>query len=217
MSETISAYPLQWPVGWNRIPEEMRTRARFSKKDHRGWGGKSLSVSDALDRVMTVLERMGVDSHNDVVINSDLMLRLDGFPRSGQAEPEDPGICVYWLEASGERRCMAIDRYDRVADNIAACAATLEAMRAIERHGGAEILNRAFTGFTALPDLSEEPWWSVLGYSSADDALDNDFEAGAKVTMQHLHPDKGGDDWAFNRVVRARKEGRIALRERGAQ
>ena len=38
---------------------------------------------------------------------------------------------------------MAIDAYTRTADNLAAVAATLEAMRAIERHGGAQILERA--------------------------------------------------------------------------
>jgi len=46
---------------------------------------------------------------------------------------------------------MAIDIYDTVAGNLAAVAATLDAMRAIERHGGAQILKRAFQGFKALP------------------------------------------------------------------
>ena len=99
---------------------------------------------------------------DDLVISSDLQLRLDGFPKSSQREPDDPGVvAVYWIDA-GESRCMAIDRYDRIADNLAAVAATLDAMRAIERHGGAEILNRAFTGFTALPS-SAESWWGILG------------------------------------------------------
>lgn len=62
---------------------------------------------------------------------------IDGFPRSGQSEPSDGGVAVYWLTSTGETKCIAIDRYDRVADNLAAVAATLDAMRAIERHGGA--------------------------------------------------------------------------------
>jgi hypothetical protein len=61
---------------------------------------------------------------------------------------------------------MAIDQYDRVEHNLAAIAATLDAMRAIKRHGGAEILDRAFTGFTALPApmAGGKPWRQVLGF-----------------------------------------------------
>ena len=43
------------------------------------------------------------------------------------------------------------------ADNRSAIEASLEAMRAIERHGGAEILDRAFQGFQALPSPNDWP------------------------------------------------------------
>src|SRR6185437_2928884 len=83
-------------------------------------------------------------------------------PRSDRT-PSDPGVAVYWREGKNTR-CMAIDRYSRVPDNLAAIAATLDAMRAIERHGGAEILDRAFTGFVALP--APEQWFTILGVSA---------------------------------------------------
>jgi hypothetical protein len=54
----------------------------------------------------------------------------------------------------------------RAADNLAAIAATLEAMRAIDRHGGATILNRAFTGFTALPPPAD--CWKELGVNRGE-------------------------------------------------
>ncbi|KVD37855.1 hypothetical protein WJ41_22830 [Burkholderia ubonensis] len=66
------------------------------------------------------------------------------------------GVAVYWETRAGARRVMAIDQYTRVADNLAAVAATLDAMRAIERHGGARILERAFTGFAALAAAEKE-------------------------------------------------------------
>lgn len=220
MTEAISAYPLQWPVGWERTADCDRVGGRFNKKgQHQGsWGSysvkKRLSISDAVSRVMASLEKMGVDTWNDTVISTDLKLRLDGLPRSGQAEPGDPGACVYWVTASGDRRCMAIDRYERIADNLAAIAATLEAMRAIKRHGGAEILDRAFTGFVALPAPSAEPWWSVLEYHSEADAFEQDFELRAKSLMQRFHPDKpNGDEWRFAQITKAR-EGARAARER---
>ena len=204
---TIPAYPLQWPTGWKRTPARMRTTARFVKKERRYsqhsnnsyLASKELSIADGVDRVRAELTRMGVHD-DDLVINSNLQLRLDGFPKSGQREPDDPGIVVYWLDC-GETRCMAIDRYDRVADNLAAVAATLEAMRAIERHGGAEILNRAFTGFTALPS-SAESWWGVLGVEP--NARPAEIDAAYRRRRSEAHPDRpGGSAEEFDRVQRA--------------
>jgi hypothetical protein len=74
-------------------------------------------------------------------------------------------VAVYWIKTGRKQmKCMAIDRYGRVADNMAAIAATIEAMRAIERHGSAEILERAFLGFQALPE--PEQWWQVLEFGT---------------------------------------------------
>ena len=155
---------------------------------------KEISIADGVDRVRAELQRMGIRDY-DLVISSNLELRLDGLPRSGQREPVDPGIAVYWRDA-GETRCMAIDRYDRVADNLAAVAATLEAMRAIERHGGAEILNRAFTGFAALPGPgSSEHWADVLDRADPEGSY-------RRLRSQH-HPDRGGDAEQFRRVQSA--------------
>jgi hypothetical protein len=91
-------------------------------------------------------------------------LRNDGLPLSKQREPEDPGVAVYW-KTDGKSLVIAADCYTKIADNLAAVAATLDAMRAIERHGGAAILERAFTGFTALPApmTGQKPWRDVLG------------------------------------------------------
>jgi DnaJ-domain-containing protein 1 len=104
---------------------------------------------------------------------------------------------------------MAIDRYDRVADNLAAIAATLEAMRAIERHGGAEILDRAFTGFASLPASAgqgKREWWAVFGVSA--NASDADIEAAYRRLAKERHPDTGGSDDAMAELNQARDEWR---------
>jgi predicted metal-dependent phosphoesterase TrpH len=81
-----------------------------------------------------------------------------------------------------------------VADNLAAVAATLEAMRAIERHGGAAILERAFTGFIALPAPiaagMKREWWVVLDCSpnSGREIIEHSF----KRLASRYHPDKEG-------------------------
>ncbi|MCA9466883.1 MAG: hypothetical protein KC643_15770 [Nitrospira sp.] len=64
---------------------------------------------------------------------------MDGFPRSGQRAPEDPGIEVYCKKPKDPiHKIMTVDQYRKVKDNSAAMAAT---MRAIERHVGAVILD----------------------------------------------------------------------------
>lgn len=191
----MNRYPLSWPAGWARMasPKE----ARFGRRVTSGssWPQtKALSINDGVQRVLTVLDRMGIDS-DDIVISTNVPTRLDGLPKSGAGEPADHGVAVYWRERSGRDRVMAIDRYDRVADNLAAIAATLEAMRAIERHGGAEILDRAFTGFAALP--SGRPalsgWQQVLGVHRTVEQAEAEY----RRLAQNAHPDAGGTDEAM--------------------
>ncbi len=206
MTEPIEAYPLCWPPGWRRYHAALRTRATF-----RGSAGgftdsgyrapTAVTIAGGIQRVLRELAAMGME-RGDVVISSNLRTRLDGMPMSNQREPEDPGVAVYW-RVGKQTRCMAIDRYDRVADNLAAIAATLEAMRAIERHGGAEILDRAFTGFTALPQ--PEQWWQVLGVASKATRAEIDTAYRA-LAMKH-HPDRGGNAGEMARINGARDHG----------
>ena len=117
-------------------------------------------MADAMKRVKYELERLGVNVVDDSIVSTNLKLNLAGLPRGDQGEPSDPGVAVYFQKKSGPMRVIAIDAYRRVRDNLAAIAATLEAMQAIERHGGAQILERAFTGFDALP--APKKWWDIL-------------------------------------------------------
>lgn len=200
MTEPIQAYPLQWPTGWKRTETYRRTDAKFRKG---GSSGDRLNVGDGATRVYRELRAMGV-REQDIVISSMLRLRLDGLPYADQATSQmDPGVAVYWSKGKVSR-CMAIDRYARIADNLAAIAATLEAMRAIERHGGAEILDRAFTGFTALP--APEQWFQVLGVPASASKADI-TAAHRRLAMEH-HPDRpGGSDEKMARINQARDDG----------
>jgi DnaJ domain len=208
---TATAYPLDWPIGWKRTA--VRTRAKFGRgvQQYRtevqngvsrqvpSYTQKtSLTIEQATRRVRDELKRFGV-SDWDVIISTNLQLRNDGMPRSGQANPRDPGAAVYWKKAK-DTRCMAIDRYDRVADNLAAIAATLDAMRAIERHGGATILDRAFTGFVALP-APEQPF-QVLGVGA--NASKEEIERAYRKLAGEHHPDRGGDEQQMSRINAAR-------------
>lgn len=212
---TVTAYPLQWPSGWRRTDSAFRVASRFhrvaNKRSDTGWSlHRDLTVAEAIARVRTELSRMDIDPE-DVVISTNLTLRLDGLPRSDQRAPADPGAAVYWVQRDGGRRVMAIDQYRLVQDNIAAIAATLDAMRAIERHGGAAVLERAFTGFAALPAPPvARPWWEVLGVSQTATGQQI-VDAYRRLVGTH-HPDRGGDSDTMAEINKARDEGLAARR-----
>lgn len=208
----IPAYPLQWPAGWRRSEDGFRIAGRFGRKRANGFGYQELTVSDALGRVVGELEKMGI-RRDDLVVSTNLPVRLDGFPRSDARNPADPGAAVYWETRDGSRKVMAADQYLTVQDNLAAIAATLEALRAIERHGGAQILDRAFTGFTALPSASSAPrtWREVLGVTPADVTI-NDVQARYRQLCREHHPDRGGDAATMAAINVAWEQAKEALK-----
>lgn len=211
---TINAYPLTWPAGWKR--HASKQHGKFGKKaSTSGTSWKhtvDLTINEALQRVLAELGRMGM-RREDIIISSNLKLRLDGLPRSDQAAPADTGVAVYWEDGRGGHKVMAIDRYYKVADNLAAVAATLDAMRAIERHGGAVVLERAFTGFTALPApgaAAPLDWREVLGLTGSPTA--EILKAAWRSAAGRAHPDRaGGTDEAMAKVNAAYERARQEL------
>ncbi len=189
MTDHITASPLTWPDGWKRTlaPEE----SRFHKH----------SIDKATNFVLGELNRMGVNDGN-VIISTDLKLRQDGLPYSNQRVPDDKGAAVWW-GSGDEQRVIALDKYDRIADNIYAIGKTIEAMRSIKRWGGGEILDRTFTGFTSLPSpdhVVARSWRDVLDYYG-DDLME--ANKAFKVARSSAHDDKGGNTDLFYEVNQA--------------
>ena len=217
--ETIEAYPLTWPVHVPRT--KVRERATFGQRTsstHRYFDGTAsvhhskaaLTIEQGRRRVDDELRRLGA---RDVVISSNLVLRLDGAPKSGQRAPEDPGVAVYF-KLRGEPHCMPCDRWDRAADNLAAIAKHVESLRGQLRWGVVDVA-QAFAGFKALPPKgatsegsASPPWWNVLGVKP-DDRLEV-IEAAFKALAFKMHPDRGGDAGAMAMITRAREEARAA-------
>lgn len=215
-------YPLSWPENWKRTLASARRRGHFNRKEtvygsansmgqRSSWKRSSeLSIADAVQRILEELRAMGINPER-TIISTNVQPRLDGLPRSGR-EPDDPGAAIYWeTEKAKAQRCMAIDMYDRVADNLAAIAATLAAMRAIERHGGATILDRAFLGFAALPEKASQPWREVLGVQQGQTATLELIESRFKTLVKVHHPDVGGDRDEFEKLQQARDAARMEL------
>jgi hypothetical protein len=220
----LTNYPLTWPDGWHRTPPSQQKTAQFGKTEtvrstvpgstHSWQRKKPLTVMDGIQRVLQELSRMGF-TRDDVLISTNLVTRLDGLPRSDQLKPADPGVAVYWRKGTkGQMRCIAIDIYNDVADNLAAVAATLDALRAIERHGGAQVQERSFRGFAALPQSTQRHWKDVLGLNNLGRQIhESDIQAAYRIAALGAHPDRGGSHEAMAELNLAREE---ALHEIGA-
>lgn len=212
--KSAERYPLTWPEGWKRTT--YRVNATFGKTAGRSISGgnlgkKRLSIEDAFGRIEEELERHGVDT-STVIVSTNLKTNMRGMPSGAAGEPGDPGVAVYWIR-KGKPQCMAIDGYTRVADNLAAVAATLDAMRAIERHGGAAIMERAFLGFAQLPETTDamggKTWRQILEIDRSEVDQEHINFRSRELLKVH-HPDAGGDRSTFEAIIAARA---VALKE----
>jgi len=196
MSECITASPLTWPEGWKR--NKVKISSRFSTKRNQGYGRDNITIAKAVNFILDELQRMGIPDWN-IIISTDLRLRNDGLPYSSQRSPEDVGAAVWWKD-DDIQRVIALDKYDRIADNIYAIGKTIEALRGIERWGGGEILDRTFTGFASLPGpdhVIARSWHDVLDYYGDDI---NEANESYKRARNKAHPDKGGSTEQFHEI-----------------
>lgn len=182
------AYPLQWPANWPRA--RSRSHAPFK-----------VSPSQAKREMYEELQRLGA---RDVVVSADQPLNRDGTPTLRRTWG-DPGIAVYF-KRKGRQVVLACDQYLLPHDNMRAIGKTVEAMRGIERWGASDMLDRAFTGFEALP--APEQWWQVLGLTEG--ATSEQIDRAWRQKAREAHPDRGGTDGAMARLNAARDAGRAA-------
>jgi hypothetical protein len=194
---TIQRYPLAWPVGWKRTDPHRRAAARFGRKNAYA-ALQPITVSDATGELLGELERLGASA--GPALSTNLILRLDGFPRSDQPAPIDPGAAVYF-ELDGKTLVLACDKWYRVADNIYAIAKHIDALRGQDRWGVGTV-EQAFRGYTALPaGNGADPWWHVLGVNAHAPTEQVKSARNAKILV--AHPDHGGSAEAFASVNRA--------------
>ena len=223
MSTEVQRFPLAWPAGWQRTPKGARRRAAFSKVKTQHYqsstpgvqgytrrSNEALSVSDATARLSAELRRLG--AHEGWVLSTNVTLRLDGLPYSNQREPEDRGAAVYFrLGATRAPIVLACDKWDRVADNIAAIAGHIEAMRAQDRYGVGS-LDQAFAGYAALPANTAANWRHVFGLEDKAAVTWGEVEAAFTALARKAHPDAGGSHEEMARLTEAKAFARKELR-----
>lgn len=179
-TEAVSRYPLQWPAGWLRA--KGRERAAFSTKQS---ADGRLSIFQATARLEQQLDLLRA---RNPILSTNVQLRLDGRPRSDM-EPSDPGAAVYF-GFRGKATVFACDRWTRVADNIAAIAAHIDAIRRVERYGIGS-LEQALAGYKALPADSAADWRRVFSLPAGHVTADQLDEAYKRLAREH-HPDVNG-------------------------
>jgi len=175
------AFPLYWPEGVKRTKPYARNRARFKTM-----------LGTARENLLIELDRLGAANK---IISTNLPLRPDGLFRIDDRKLEDPGVAVYF-QHDGKPRVMACDRWDTLAANIHALSLTIEALRGIERWGSSDLVERAFTGFTALPPAGD--WRAVFaGYEAHGLA---GIRSRYRAMALEVHPDRGGSTEAMARL-----------------
>ena len=206
MSKEIPAYPLAWPAGWKRTPAAERDSGQFK-------GTPDATRREMLDEVDRIALGRQAATHTikgNVVVSTNVKLRKDGAPWSGLPEPEDTGVAVYF-ERNGKPMCFACDKFDRVWKNMRAIQRTIEALRGIERWGSSQMMERAFTGFLALAERTEDSCWTVLGipFGSSVQQINDRF----RLLSQGHHPDKGGTHEGQAKLSQARQEALAVTKE----
>ena len=193
----VDAYPLQWPEGWPRTPKHKRKWGSFSEKTR----------AKAVTELMWEIERLG---GRRPVLSSMLKVRQDGLPYSQQPRTDDPGVAVYFTYKD-RQMCFAADSYLKDVDNIWAIKLTIEALRGIQRWGASDMMDRAFTGFQALPMRS--PWYKVLGVSF--DATRQEIDSAYRSLARSKHPDTGGSNEEMAELNVAYDDAKLAVEQRG--
>lgn len=172
------SYPLDWPEGWARTPARDRREMRQNR----------LTFGQIVDKTYAELERLKADS---VGISSWLPLNMRGLPYSEQARRnlEDPGVAVYFRYRD-RQMVMARDAFLTVADNLNSLRLAIQYLRGLERHGGGTMMERAFSGFAALPDPHTVGWRMIFGSHASLEDVERAYRHKAK----EVHANGGDHD-----------------------
>lgn len=197
-------YPLSWPSDRPRTVE--RKEALFRDR------GARVTLSAAKKRLVGQVNMMTRIGQPPRVVEMTLSTNIR-YTASGardqnvsRRDPTDPGVAFYFA-LDGKPHVLACDRWDTVADNVAAIAAHIDALRGQERWGVAD-LQQAFAGHVALP--RPDPWWTVLGV--AQDAPIAVISAAYRALSKDVHPNAGGERAEWDRLSAAYE---AAKRDRG--
>ncbi len=195
MSLQATFRPLgRWPG--KETPSYLRKRAAFR-----------IGYADRLNCLDHELSKLNA---KNIVIQAQFEpkeIRQDGWPRSS-ARPKGPAIIVSFKGSMGPIS-FPCDRYTAWEDNLYAIALSLEALRAVDRHGVTQNAEQ-YKGWTQIAAPAAEGFSSALQASAwlakeasvvdgrplSGEALTFAYRVAAKTS----HPDTGGDVAKFRQL-----------------
>ncbi len=193
-------YPLCWPIGWGRTEPNRRRRANNTFSGNT-FDRARRSLADELRKL----------NAQDIVLSTNQPVRLDGIPYANSRIITDAGVAVYFMRGNRKQLVLAQDKYVEIEANIRSLALAIEHLRGLERHGGDQLMEMAFSGFAALPAPGDRPsCWAILGLAeeSGADAIERAYREAARSR----HPDAGGSDSSMIELNQARDD---AMRSAG--
>jgi hypothetical protein len=190
----MEAFPLHWPLGYKRTPRRIHSRFKVTM--------------DRSQRYLhNELKRLGA---RNIVVSTNIPVRLDGglYADWMNRKIEDPGVALYF-SYKGKDVVMCCDTYDKIWENVYALGKAIEAIRAIDRYGVSEFMERAFTGFRELPagdyvESKSVSCYDILGIEK--NATEAEIKAAFFAKAKEAHPDKGGTPDQFDRLNKAKEE-----------
>jgi hypothetical protein len=184
----IESCPLAWPVGYKR-----------TKDSNRKWSKFNQTPEKAQKFLREEISRLGATG---MIVSTNIPVRRDGYFYSDMAvnQIDDPGVAVYF-RYNGKDLSMCADSYLTVTENLYAIAKSVEAIRAMERWGVSEFMERAFTGFKALPEEINLDCWKVLDIDRTKNV--DLIRRMYKKKAFDFHPDRGGSTEKFSQLQSA--------------
>ena len=209
-------YPLEWPASKPRTSQADKRVGNYSKGGDRN--RRDITMAEAQTRVFDAIDKFTMRGHNYVINPDDCRLktmfelRQDGMMRRGQRTPPDVGaVCTFTMTDTGAELLLAIDKYTKIEQNIAAIAACIDSLRQLWRADAGTFLAAA-SGLNALPApsvIAIPNWRSVLGFQQYAEPTLDEVKRAYRVASKVAHPDNGGNDntqAALNAAYAAAKE-----------
>lgn len=191
------AYPLQWPAGYKKTNPQQRIWSRFKQ-----------TMDQAQRFLRSEIDRLG---GKELIVSTNLRVRTDGglYAADMNKKIDEPGVAIYF-KYKGKQLSICCDQYLTVWENIYALAKGIEAIRGMERWGVSNFIERAFTGFAALPPSTIVPYkkscWQILGIENII-RNDSNIRSAYINLSKKLHPDvPGGSTQAFQELTAAYSE-----------
>lgn len=141
-------------------------------------------------------------------------IRIDGYPRADARAVGHPGVRVNFESRFGPVR-METAEFTSWQANLRAIALALEALRKVDRYGVSK-RGEQYRGYRAIEQTSSDPAASIHSTSDAleviqqETGLDRDeimrsVPSAIRDAIKTSHPDAGGTDDRFRRVMRAKE------------